>query len=334
MDTRQIDLVHFSTLDAPVGEQLDAWALLSQVVDFSREDDRSAPFEARYDGASVGPLFVGGRTWHDPTRRSKYRAKRDTKRLRDGADFYYFTYQATNSVEWRTEAGEGRKQPYELYMTDASQSIECLGTMGNAVSLIVPRETLPASTETLHGQSLVSAAGVLLCDHLQSLFRNLSRMTVDDIPHVVQATTHLLMAGITPSQDNLRQADVPIRELLLARVGRYIDDHMLDGDLDIARICRDVGLSRAKLYQLFESTGGVMREVRRKRLALIHRALSESVRGSQRIKEVALNYGFSDEKYFYRVFKAEFGYTPAEARERMQALKLARESSLTECDKL
>jgi AraC-like DNA-binding protein len=328
MDTRQLDLVHFSTLDAPAGEQLDAWASLSQVVDFSREDDHSAPFEARYDGASVGPLFVGGRTWHDPTRRSRYRAKRDKKRLRDGADFYYFTYQATNGVAWRTDAGEGRKQPYELYMTDASQSIECLGTMGNAVSLIVPRETLPASTEALHGRSLVSGVGVLLRDHLQSLFTNLSRMTVDDIPHVVQATTHLLVASVAPSQDNLKQADAPIRELLVDRVRRYIDDRVLDGDLDIERICRDVGLSRAKLYQLFENTGGVMREIRRKRLALAHRALCESVHGLQRIKELALSYGFSDEKYFYRVFKAEFGYTPTETRERMQALGLEREDDL------
>jgi AraC-like DNA-binding protein len=200
--------------------------------------------------------------------------------------------------------------------------------MGNAVSLIVPRETLPASTEALHGRSLVSGVGVLLRDHLQSLFTNLSRMTVDDIPHVVQATTHLLVASVAPSQDNLKQADAPIRELLVDRVRRYIDDRVLDGDLDIERICRDVGLSRAKLYQLFENAGGVMREIRRKRLALAHRALSEPVRGSQRIKELALSYGFSDEKYLYRAFKAEFGYTPAETRERMQALGLEPEDDL------
>ncbi|WP_323120047.1 AraC family transcriptional regulator [Burkholderia alba] len=321
METRQLDLFHFSTRDAPAGEKLDAWASLSQVVDFSREDDGSAPFEARYDGASVGPMFVGGRTWYDPTGRSRYRAKRDTKRLRDGADFYYFTYQATSTVAWRTDAGEGRKQPFELYMTDAAQSIECLGRMGHAVSLIVPRETLPATTEALHGQTLANAAGILLRDYLQSLFTNLSRMTVDDLPHVVEATTHLLLASVAPSQDHLKQADKQICDLLVERVGRYIDGCVLDADLGIERICRDVGLSRAKLYQLFESTDGVMREIRRRRLTLAHRTLSGPMQGLRKIKDIALSHGFRDEKYFYKVFKAEFGYTPAEARERRQTVE-------------
>ncbi|WP_206608721.1 helix-turn-helix domain-containing protein, partial [Mycobacterium tuberculosis] len=76
---------------------------------------------------------------------------------------------------------------------------------------------------------------------------------------------------------------------------------MLEPDLTPEKICRDVGLSRARLYQLFEADGGIMRQIRRRRLRHAHQMLSDPQRRHVRIAEIAWTHGFSDEKYFYRI---------------------------------
>ncbi|MGY5778515.1 helix-turn-helix transcriptional regulator [Rhizobium sp. LEGMi135b] len=93
---------------------------------------------------------------------------------------------------------------------------------------------------------------------------------------------------------------------------------MLDVDLTPDRICREVGLSRAKLYQLFEGSGGVMRQIQRRRLHRAYQMLANPNRPQPHIAEIAWRHGFSNEKYFYRLFKTEFGHTPRETLENMR----------------
>lgn len=179
----------------------------------------------------------------------------------------------------------------------------------------MPRDFLPGEAANLHGHTLSSGIGRLLGDYLLSLFQNLPNLSEPDVPHVVQSTLQLVTAAISPTAETVREADSPIRNALLGRVQRYMDDHLLDPDLKPERICRDIGVSRAKLYQLFESSGGVMRQIQRKRLGRAYRALADLGRPRACIAEIAWRHGFSDEKYFHRSFKAEFGHTPNETFE-------------------
>jgi len=78
----------------------------------------------------------------------------------------------------------------------------------------------------------------------------------NDISHVAQSTIQLLCAAVFPTSERLRLASRPLDEALQARVQRYIDEHWAEIDLAPFQICRDVGLSRSKLYQLFEHNGG------------------------------------------------------------------------------
>ncbi|WP_395322688.1 helix-turn-helix domain-containing protein [Variovorax sp. UC74_104] len=59
-----------------------------------------------------------------------------------------------------------------------------------------------------------------------------------------------------------------------------------------------------------------MRQIRRRRLRHAYHVLSDPQRQDVRIAEIAWSHGFSDEKYFYRLFKAEFGHTPKETLQR------------------
>ncbi|WP_323119226.1 helix-turn-helix domain-containing protein [Burkholderia alba] len=310
-----------TTVDVPAKEQFDAWISLSRLCDFRLLDDAGGAFDSRYDSAQLGPFTVGGPTWLNPNRRAVYDAKRTASHVRtDGADFYQFVLRIDSGIAWRSESHSCVMPPGELYMIDMASPSDVRLTTGSAVSLIAPRDALPPGTERLHGRALRGGIAYLLGDYLRSLAGNLSRIAADELPSVVHATTQLLTASVLPSADALLQADAEIRGLLMQRVQRYIDAHLLHPGLNPHQISKDVGLSRSKLYQLFEPVGGVMREIRRKRLNLIHRILADPSLPRARIAELAWRHGFSDEKHFSRVFKAEFGYAPRDTLDRIRAL--------------
>ena len=107
-----------------------------------------------------------------------------------------------------------------------------------------------------------------------SLFRNLPTLRTHEIPSIVQSMLLLLAAAISPTTQALHDARGPIDGALAERIRRYIDVHLLVSDLDPDRICRDIGVSRARLYQLFKEDGGVMRQITRRRLRHAYHVLA------------------------------------------------------------
>lgn len=50
-------------------------------------------------------------------------------------------------------------------------------------------------------------------------------------------------------------------------------------------------------------------------VVLAHQALSTTRDRPEKIRTIAQRFGFTDEKYFSRIFKARFGYSPSETFE-------------------
>ncbi|WGS48501.1 helix-turn-helix domain-containing protein [Paraburkholderia sp. D15] len=311
-----LKLRRYSTETAPAGERFDAWAARSTYCDFVTTRRSDLPFNAQREYVSIGPLVLAMRTWRHPDPDVAYEAKRTAARIRaDQSDFHSFTLQMSGTAALRSDRSTSVKQPGDLYLLDFANPFDRVITPGSEISLSVPRSLLPADTERLHGTSLTHGVGVLFGDYLASLYNAVPRLTLHDVPHIVHATTQFLKTSLHPELDLLAATDTPTRDLLLRRIQRYIDDHLLQTDLTPAKICKDVGLSRAMLYRLFDSAGGVMRHIRQRRLQHIHQLLSAPDRRKERISDIARRHGFSDEKYFCRVFKAEFGHTPRETVE-------------------
>jgi AraC-like DNA-binding protein len=301
-----VSVSRFSTRRIPERERFDLWVAGSH-CDCRLRDKDSTSFSGEASGAALGSLILSERKWSDPKRSASYEVRRTARRIRtDGHDFYRFT------IFFQAADLEGTKQPGELILLDAAQPLEGVVEPGQSISLALPRDALPRHAERWHGRALSSGIGRLLNDHLRSLSRNLPVLRERDVPYVVESTLQLLTAAVVPTADTVRQASAPIRDALVNRVLRYIDMNLLEADLTPDRICRDIGLSRAKLYQLFEGSGGVMRQIQRKRLQRVYRLLANPNRARARIAEIAWRHGFSNEKYFYRLFKAEFGHTPNE----------------------
>ncbi|WFU06673.1 AraC family transcriptional regulator (plasmid) [Rhizobium sp. CB3171] len=312
-------MFNFSTLDFPERDRFHAW-VCDNPCDCILRSDASIAFDAEATGAALGPLILSGRRWLNHTRFSIHETNRAERRIRtDGHDFFRFILMVSGRYLCRWSTAQPVKAAGDLFVLDAAQVNEGLVEAGDVISLVVPRDLLPSQTALLHGQTLAGGVGRLLGDHLLSLLRNLASLTEHEIPYVVQSTLQLLTAAVSPTPDALVEACSPIRHGLRERVLRYIDMHLLDVDLTPDRICRDAGLSRAKLYQLFEGSGGIMRQIQRRRLRRAYQVLADPSRPHPHIAEIAWRHGFSNEKYFYRLFKTEFGHTPGETLENMRA---------------
>jgi AraC-like DNA-binding protein len=78
---------------------------------------------------------------------------------------------------------------------------------------------------------------------------------------------------------------------------------------------RELGISRTRLYNLFEPFGGVMHYVQHRRLLSAHAALTDP-NDRRLIFQIAEERGFTDGAEFSRAFKRAFGYSPSEVRNR------------------
>ena len=120
----------------------------------------------------------------------------------------------------------------------------------------------------------------------------------------------VLGSVIVPSRSALRDA-------LRVKVKEYVERHLADADLRPPAIAEANALSVRSLYGLFEEEGDTVGAyVRRRRLARAHAELTRPGPGPS-VTDVALRWGFADTAHFSRSFRAHYGISPTEARQRV-----------------
>ena len=101
---------------------------------------------------------------------------------------------------------------------------------------------------------------------------------------------------------------------LLEKAIRFIEEEIVNPELTVERLSREMGMSRVNFYKKILSLTGktpveLIRLIRLKRAAML---LSG---GQKRINEVAYECGFNDIKLFRKYFKEEFGQLPSDYME-------------------
>jgi len=183
------------------------------------------------------------------------------------------------------------------------------------LTLFVPRNLLADSClDTLLDIPLATGLGTLLADLMLALDRRLPLIEPQEVEHLVEATRCLLIAAARPSRDHLAEAQAPMDLALLERARRLIRLRLTEPALTPEAICRDLGVSRSRLYRLFEPIGGISAYVRRQRLQAARHALLDPME-VRPITRLAEQWGFPDASVFSRAFRHEFGVSPKECRE-------------------
>ncbi|MGF6177411.1 helix-turn-helix domain-containing protein [Ensifer sp. 4252] len=195
------------------------------------------------------------------------------------------------------------------------------------LSLLLPRDFAFSQPFDLAIRPEMAA---FIADYILLLHRSLPDRTERDVEYITTATTSLLAACITPSRNQIFEAEGPIDAVIMARANKIIAEQLSDPDLSPDKLCRALNVSRSRLYRIFEPAGGISSYIRRQRLLRTRDILSDDI-DKRSISAIAEEWGFMDASAFSRTFRREFGMTPKVAREmgwrRLKHLRTAPEQA-------
>jgi len=107
------------------------------------------------------------------------------------------------------------------------------------------------------------------------------------------------------------QLPIAYEDELVAKTIRFIDDNISNNELNTIFVAEQVGVSRSQLWRLFKKQTGksIGDFIREKKL---QKAAAMLMTGKYRVGEVSDFIGFSDSRYFSRIFTKEFGMSPSD----------------------
>ena len=305
--------LQFSTRDLPRNDQFPAWqAYLAPLVDIKLPDGVTleSGFLADHTAWNLGSMLIVQQN----ARAHSY--LRSSAKLRSNTIDHWHVVVLRTGRSWTEVDGlvcEG--EPGKVEFRSLGYAFRGRTTDAQSLSVFLPRELFAdtaAGKDIRNNTALSGNYTKLLIEYLDSIETKLASLTARDLPQIVQTTRDMIVtcvssaanSGTTETQGNLA---------LMERVRRFVQKNLNSHDLTPDTLCRELGISRTRLYQLFEPSGGVLHYIQKRRLLSAHAALSNSA-NRQQIIEIAAAVGFTSAAHFSRAFSREFGYSPREAR--------------------
>lgn len=189
-------------------------------------------------------------------------------------------------------------------------------TPSESLHLYLPSDLFAQSTasvDAMNNTVLSSNAATLLITYLNGVEARLSCLSEHDLPLIVHATRDMILGCLEPSTERYVASTDTINLGLVERARRYVKRNLATEDFSLGDMARALGVSRTRLYQLFERSGGVLHYIQKRRLETAHIALGDPS-DTRRIIDIAEAVGFSSAANFSRSFSREFGYSPRKAR--------------------
>lgn len=314
MDMERLPVSRFSTHELPEVDGFEAWRQSIGVMFEARPLTAGkfpSGFHAEVEAYHLGDLVFGSALL------DAQRLCRSSRRIHaDQLDHVLLQVYRTGGQRGDFAGQSFGVDSGELFLTDLTRSFDIQASPARVISLVVPRERLESRRPLLqaHGRTLRGGLSCLFGDYLHALERRLPEIGRQEASDVARATVDLLNACLSPCLDNIEQARQPIEAVQLSRIKSAIEQALPDPALSPQWLCRQLGLSRSRLYRMFEPLGGVAAYIRHRRLERIHGQLCQT-NEQRHIGVIAFQWGFADEAHFSRAFRQYFGYSPSEARE-------------------
>jgi AraC-like DNA-binding protein len=251
---------------------------------------------------------------------------------RSGIDHYQLAMHLEGEAEFSAGRRTAHLRPRDVCLIDMAQENSTRMRAADSgfcriVSLLVPRAQLAPllATPAAVSASVLSRdtfAGRLVAGQLLALRQDSVRAGGGA---AVDGLARLVAGAVGTAGDAEAGVARVAREALLASIKRHIEAELNAPSLSAAALCRHFGISRAQLYRLFESDGGLFRYVQERRLRRAFRLLASPAGGAARLMDIAFDFRFGSDNTFIRAFRRRFGLTPGEVRE-LAAIR-ARESN-------
>ncbi|MEG3619486.1 helix-turn-helix domain-containing protein [Magnetovibrio sp. PR-2] len=271
-------------------------------------------FHAEVDAHMFGPLMLAR------THTISQRWDRSPFLIgRDGMDHYMIQLYESGNMAWE-HGGQHHIFPVDgLLVFDLAQGIDLQTTEFTNLSLIIPRDLMEDQLKYPDDQHLRILSGrqplvKMLRDFMLSLKRNAPEMTFVQAQELSPATIGLVAACINSSVSDHpdQRAGTQMAQLTILR--RLIEDNLSNVELSVGWLARRAGMSRTKLYELFESFGGVANYVRDRRMRKALLILTDEGMRHRPLLDVAMDVGYANDTSFGRAFRARFGLSPGDVR--------------------
>jgi len=307
----------FDTAAFAPRERVDSWrARHAFWMDVTPLGEDAAGFHARSEAWALGPMVM---SWN---RAAAARNIRGTARVRgDQMDHYCLIQWRSGGMHGRTGAADFAGRFLAPSLFGLHLPMEADRTDAEWLMVFLPRDWVAEATTGLDGQigrSLDTPIGRLLGSHLDQMARELPRLSAADIPAACEATRLLLRAAARPTADTLAAAAPVIEAGQRGRLRQLIRREIGSARLTPGRLAQLSGISRTRLYRLFEAEGGVARVILAERLRAVRRALSDPL-DRRSIAQVAEAAGMPDPSTFGRAFRRDTGLSPGSFRRAVQA---------------
>ncbi|RDJ03795.1 AraC family transcriptional regulator [Rhizobium grahamii] len=303
----------FSTAGLARGDQFAMWHdNFAPMVELSEIAPRTATFTGRQKLWDLGSLVL---------------AEIDTDRLafsslpghvrRDPVDHWTMTVLLNGKTHTQTTRDAFSGGPGEVQIHSLGRSFDgVVAERSKVLILFVPRDLsfeIAATLGSAEFSTIATGMGRLFSDYLVDVAHRLPMLAQADLPSLAGATRAMILACVSPSTDHADAAKGPIANVLRERARRLVHARLLDPKLSSELVRKELGVSRTRLYNLFEPLGGVMHYIQHRRLLSAYAALTDPS-DRRLIFQIAEERGFSDGAEFGRAFKRTFGYSPSEVR--------------------
>jgi AraC-like DNA-binding protein len=305
--------LRFSTHDLPANEQFQSWrSHMAPLVDVHLPDGKSEDdgFLAEQTAWQLGDILVV----QQRTQSCSY--IRDQAMLRSSPIDHWNVGILRSGRAW-TEANRHVTEtgPGEIFFRSLSHPYR--GRMTDSVAMLVflPYEQLTRDAPLLqnaHNIALSGSLADLLVSYINGLEANLGNLTMEEVPRIIRTIGDMVVA-CAASSASLDRVQEPANMGLMERAHRYIHLNLHSDSLTPDVMCRALGISRTRLYQLFETSGGVFNYIRKRRLLQAYADLTNPT-DNRPISEIAEAAGFDVAANFTRAFNHEFGLSPREVR--------------------
>lgn len=207
-------------------------------------------------------------------------------------------------------------RPGMVEIRSLGQPFRGRATATESVTLIAPVDRFMARGGLPEASQHVVLGGQhskLLVDFVTSVEGGLGRLTREDLASVRSSLLEVVFDTVSYLVGTCNEPDPVSYVGLMTKARRFIQSHLTSEDLTPDTLSRELAISRTRLYELFEGSGGVLKYIRERRLLAAHAMLAD-ISEQRKIVDVAEAFGFDSAANFSRAFTQQFGYSPSSVR--------------------
>lgn len=232
-----------------------------------------------------------------------------------GADQLLILLQTEGSVDNDYSGRRARRQTGDVEIIDYARPLRSAATDYGNLMIVLARASVPAGLLALNPHGLIfpreSGAARLIGAAMQTFYAQADHLTVSEAEAAIEG-----IVALTTAYARIRLAGDELEQLKSRRKAAldYIDANLGNAQLGPDDIAEAINLSRASLYRILATEGGIRAVLLKRRLDEALRLMLEDSNDDHSLKKIVRHCGFGGTSQFSRAFRARFGVPPRQYR--------------------